>query len=177
MNAIKTGFFSIVLSCCLTAVAHADGREAGRFFDQHFGNLRQELQTAREEKKQGVFIMFEQDECPWCEKMTTTVMNQSAVQSYYRKHFRTLTIDIKGGTPLTDFSGKEMAERDFAFQHRVRATPVFMFFNLDGQPMVKYTGATRDATEFIWLAQFVVEGDYKNKAFTAYKRDKLAGKH
>lgn len=177
MNVIKAAFVSVVLSFCLAATAHADGRETGQFFDQHFGNLRDELQTAREEKKLGIFVMFEQDECPWCQKMMTTVMNQNAVQSYYRKHFRTLMIDIKGDTPLTDFAGKEMAEKDFAFQHRVRATPVFMFFNLDGQPMVKYTGATRDVTEFMWLGQFVVEGDYKSKAFTAYKRDKLAGKN
>ena len=60
--------------------------------------------------------------------------------------------DTRGDTMLTDFSGREMAEKDFAFkEHRVRATPVFIFFGLDGKPMLRYTGATRDVDEFLWL--------------------------
>jgi thioredoxin-related protein len=147
------------------------------FFDQSFGNLRDELAQATREGKAGVFVMFSDPDCPWCDKMKATVMNQPAVQGYYRGHFRVLHVDTRGDTTLTDFSGREMAEKDFAFrEHRVRATPVFIFFGLDGKPMQRYTGATRDIEEFLWLGEFVAGGAYKNSNFTAYKRARQADK-
>ena len=145
------------------------------FFHQSFGNLAEEAETARSEGKIGLFVMFDDPKCPWCAKMKATVLNQPAVQDYYRKHFRIIQVDTTGDTPLTDFSGREMAEKDFAFKvHRVRATPVFIFFDTHGRVLLRYTGITRSIREFLWLGEFVVNGEYKTKKFTAYKRERLA---
>ncbi len=145
------------------------------FFDQSFGNLQEERETARADGKSGLFIMFDDPDCPWCHKMKTTVLNQPRVQDYYRKHFRILRVDTRGDTLITDFEGREMAEKDYAFKvHRVRATPVFLFIGLDGRVIFRYTGATRNVEEFLWLAEYVVSGAYKNKNYTVYKRERLA---
>jgi thioredoxin-related protein len=107
--------------------------------------------------------------------MKETVLNQVAVQEYFRRHFRMLMVDTEGDTLITDFSGTEIAEKDFALKHnRVRATPVFAFFDLQGKLLTKYTGATRDPQEFLWLGEFVVDGHYRNTRFTKYKRKKRA---
>jgi len=141
------------------------------FFNQSFNNLEEELEIALEENKSGVFIMFSDKDCPWCLKMKTTIMNRVDVQEYYRKHFRLLTIDIRGDTMMTDFDGNEIYEKDFAFeQHRVRATPVFMFFDTSGKKTMRLTGIVRDAEEFLWLAEYVVDGEYQKTNFTKYKR-------
>ena len=145
------------------------------FFQQSFGNLPEELATARAERKLGIFVMFDDVDCPWCARMKATVLNQPAVQDYFRKYFRVLEVDKNGNVPITDFSGREMSQKDFAFKlHRVRATPVFLFFGLDGKVLLRYTGATKDAREFLWLGEFVVSGAYARTNFTAYKRDRLA---
>lgn len=162
--------------------AGAVGAEAPRdamqfFFHQSFNSLPDEVATARAEGQQGVFVMFMADDCPWCTKMKANVLNQPAVQDYYRKHFRLLLMDVNGDVPMTDFSGQEMSQKDFAFKHnRVRATPVFAFFDLDGKLMTRYTGATRDVEEFLWLGEYVVGGRWKTVNFTAYKRERGAGK-
>lgn len=141
------------------------------FFNQSFNNLEEELEIAAEENKSGVFIMFSDKDCPWCLKMKTTIMNRADVQDYYREHFRLLTIDIRGDTMMTDFEGNEIYEKDFAFkQHRVRATPVFMFFDTSGKKTMRLTGIVRDAEEFLWLAEYVVDGEYQKTNFTKYKR-------
>jgi thioredoxin-related protein len=54
----------------------------------------------------------------------------------------------------------------------VRATPVIMFFDLDGKPVARYTGATADVDEFMWLGQYVADGIYKDMPFTRYKRER-----
>ena len=63
--------------------------------------------------------------------------------------------------------------KDFAFKrYRVRATPVFAFFDLDGNYIkpARLTGATRDKEEFMLLGRYVVEGAYTEQPFTRYKR-------
>jgi len=72
---------------------------------------------------------------------------------------------------VTDFNGNPMTQKDFALkQFRVRATPVFAFFDLDGNLVARYTGATRDADEFMQLGRYVVDEAYKQTTFTRYKR-------
>lgn len=146
------------------------------FFHQSFNSLPDEVATARAEGKQGILIMFEHEECPWCIKMRQTVLNQPAVQDYFRTHFRVLAMRVNGDVPMTDFSGQEIPEREFAFkQQRVRATPVFIFFDLQGNVMTRFTGTTTPE-EFLWLGEFVTSGAWKTSNFTVYKRGRLATK-
>ncbi len=187
----------LALLLCLSSAGADDSRDGGggppsgtrveavpsgrdpmtHFFDQSFGNLKEELAQVKAEGKAGMFVMFSDPECPWCDKMKATVLNRPAVQDYYRRHFRNLHLDTRGDTVMTDFSGREMSEKDFAFkENRVRATPVFVFFGLDGKPMLRFTGVTADTEEFLWLGEFVVSGAYKNGNFTAYKRARRADK-
>ena len=143
------------------------------FFDQSLGNFSEELQVARDEGKAGILIMFEMDECPFCHRMKTRVLNQIEVQEYFKAHFLIYTVDIEGDVEITDFKGQPMKEKDFAFkQHKVRATPVFGFFDLDGNMVTRFTGATNSVEEFLWLGEFVVDEHYKETNFSRYKRQK-----
>lgn len=143
------------------------------FFNQSFGDYHEELNNAREQGKKGVLIMFEMDECPFCHRMKTTVLNRADVQQYYQQNFLVFSVDIEGDVEVTDFQGNPTTMKDFAFkQYRVRATPVFQFFDLEGQPIKggRYTGATQDADEFLLLGRFVAEGHYRDGNFTKFKR-------
>jgi thioredoxin-related protein len=102
--------------------------------------------------------------------MKTTVFNRPEVQVYFRAHFLIIPVDIWGDTLLTDFQGRTLPSKDFAFKvNRVQATPVIAFYDLDGRQVTKYTGATRDAAEFMLLGEYVVSGAYKRIDFTRYK--------
>jgi thioredoxin-related protein len=148
------------------------------FFDETFGNFQEELALARQDGKQGVLIFFEQQDCPFCHRMKTTVLNRPDVQDYYKKHFHIYSVDIEGDLEVTDFQGRTTTQKDFAFkQYNVRATPVFAFFDLEGKPVARFTGPTRDAREFLWLGAYVTEGHYRSETFTQFKRERqqLAG--
>jgi len=142
------------------------------FFQETFGDFQDELATAKEEGKQGVMVFFEMDDCPFCHRMKTTILNQTDVQKYFRQHFRIFSLDIEGDVTMTDFKGDSVSQKDFAFkQHRVRATPVIAFFDLDGKKIMNYTGATGSKDEFMLLGKFVAEGHYKKTRFTRFKRE------
>lgn len=146
------------------------------FFDQKLGDFKAELETAKKEGKQGILLMFEMDECPFCHRMKQTILNQSEVQDFYRKHFLIFSVDIKGDTAMTDFKGKETTEKKFALDNRVRATPVFAFFDLAGDPTTRFTGAAKDANEFLLFGKYVADGIYKKKdlPFAKYKQQQPA---
>lgn len=171
---VQTLFLKLVL-CFIAGAgfAYAQTRDVNTgFFQQSFGDLSEELETAKKEGKKGVFIMFDDKDCPWCAKMKATVLNQVKVQDYYRKYFRILRIDVNGDATIIDFKGNELTEKDFAEKTRVRATPVMVFYDLSGKPMHRYTGASRNVQEFMWLGEFVVEGNYKTQRFPVFKREK-----
>jgi thioredoxin-related protein len=151
-------------------------RDPGQyFFDSTFGDFAEELENAKSEGKKGILLMFEMDECPFCHRMKTTVLNQPEVQDYFKEHFLIFPVDIEGDVEVHDFEGNTMAQKDFALKsHRVRATPVFAFFDLDGTLVARYTGATGNTEEFLWLGEYVVQGHYKDRTFPVYKRERQA---
>lgn len=143
------------------------------FFNQSFGDFPEELARAREEGKKGILLFFEMDECPFCHRMKQTVLNQPRVQDFYRERFLSFVVDVGGDLEIIDFNGEHMSEKDFAFkQNRVRATPVFQFYNLEGEPVARFTGATSGVDEFLWLGEYVSEGHYQDMPFTRYKRER-----
>jgi thioredoxin-related protein len=142
------------------------------FFDLNFGDFEEELAAARDDSKLGVFVFFEMDDCPFCQRMQETILREAEVIEYFRQHFKNYRFDIMGGSPVVDFdgteydTGKELAEK----KYRVRATPVMIFFDLEGKPVARYTGPTSSKAELLMLAEFVVSGSYKDMPFTRYKR-------
>jgi thioredoxin-related protein len=174
---LKKAFTGVMLLMCLaysTTALSAAGRDPYKyFFDESWGNFQDELKNAREQGKQGILIFFEMDECPFCHRMKETVLNQPKVQAYFKKYFLNFAVDIEGDVEVTDFQGHSMTQKDFAFKsNRVRATPVFAFYDLTGKRVMRYTGATNGVQEFMWLGEYVVNGDYKKMPFTKYKREK-----
>ena len=169
----QLGRLSVLLALFLVHGLAQGASSAEDFFDQTLGDFGDELTAAREQGKTGILIFFEMDECPFCHRMRQTVLNRPEVQEYYREHFLTFPVDTEGDVEITDFQGNTMSQKDFAFkQHRVRATPVLAFFDLDGRLVKRYTGATADPQEFLWLGQYVVEGVYQQMSFTRFKRQK-----
>jgi len=156
-----------------TANSKNEIREWSEFFDESLDDLKEEKQVAKEENKKAILIMFEMDECPFCARMKRTVINKAKVQDYYRKNFRILSVDTEGDLELTDFNGKTTTQKDFSLkQNRVRATPVFQFYDLKGKPLKngRLTGVTRNAEEFLLLGKFIAEGHNKNMSFAKFKR-------
>lgn len=143
------------------------------FFNETWGDFSEELEKAKSEGKKGVLLFFEMDECPFCHRMKSTVLNQPEVQKYFREHFLNFSVDIEGDVELTTFKGETMLQKDFAFKvNRVRATPVFAFYDLEGEQVVRFTGATSSVEEFMWLGEFMEKGLYKEMRFTKYKRER-----
>lgn len=170
---ISVALFAALTLLATMAVAVEGSRDPHTyFFNETFGDYSEELQNARDANKKGIMIFFEMDECPFCHWMKINVLNRADIQNYYRENFLIFTVDIEGDVQITDFNGKAMSQKDFAFKEfRVRATPMLAFFDLDGKLVHRHTGRTSDAAEFMLMGRFVAEGKYKETKFARYKRE------
>ena len=171
------GFLSFLLIVSSVVCASTPRDPYQYFFEQNLGDLTEELETAIDDGKKGIFVFFEMDECPFCHRMKTTILNQSDIQDFFKKNFHSITIDIEGDLEIVDFEGNETTQKAFSSKTRVRATPVMAFYDLEGKQVVRYTGAASGAEEFKWLADYYLQGIYKikdkngrNIRFSKYKR-------
>ena len=132
-------------------------------------NLKDDLEDAKREGKY-LFIMFHQEGCPFCDKMRKVTFQDKGVQDYFTKHFYMVEIDIRGSNKVVDVDGKKMTERQFAHKYGVRLTPVFMFFDQQGNVVVKVPGYI-EPKEFILIGRYIVEGHYKNTNLVKFIRE------
>lgn len=164
-------FVLVLWFAMLSGLAQGETRDVHQyFFDQKLGDFKSDLANAKKEGKLGILLMFEQEDCPWCFRMKTTILNQSEVQDYFKKYFQIYHVDIKGDVTMVDFKGRETTEKKYSEENRVRATPVFGFIDLDGNMVFRFTGVAKDANEFLLVGRYVVEGAYKKQSFPVYKQ-------
>jgi len=165
----------LALALAFPAAASPPRDAATHFFDASFGDLKDELRLARAEGKRGLLLMYSAEDCPPCHRMKKTVLSEPRVQDYVRRNFRVLEIDYNGDVEMADPQGRTMRSKDYAQNvARIRRTPTFTVVGLDGVELARHQGATRDAEEFLWLAEYVVRGEHRKKDYDAYRRERLA---
>ena len=148
------------------------GQTSEDFFEDSVDDLQETLQEAKDSGKKGIFLFFEMDNCPFCARMEQNVLNQDEIIKVYKENFINLTVDIKGSIDMVDFDGTDTLQKKFAFKHKIRATPVQMFFDLNGKKIFKRTGYT-DAKTFLLMGRYITDGIYKKENFIKYKRRML----
>ena len=166
---IAAAFCAAVLSPWTAAAQN--WRDPGQhFFQPLLGDLTVELKQAAQEGKKGLLLIFEMDECPFCDRLHRTALREVAVQDYFRKHFAVFKIDLRGGTPLVGFDGRESTESGFSIQQKVRATPTSVFYDLSGKELTRFPGTPRDRQEFLQWGDYVVRGKYQSMSFVEFRR-------
>jgi len=172
INALQKYFLCLFLFLFLPNVFADNPRDPYQhFFNQTWGNFDEELQNARDSNKKAILIFFEIDGCPFCHYMKVNVLNQPEVQAYFREHFLNFAMDIEGDVEITDFQGVAMTEKHFSSKvNRVRATPVFAVFDLQGKRISRFIGRTSGVEEFMLFGKYIVEKEFEKMSFLKYKR-------
>ena len=160
-----------------TPARAAEARAADQhFFDLNTGDLRAEARDAKQAGKKAILFMFEQEGCPGCLYMKTRVLNRADVQAFYRQRFVSFSVDIFGAVPIRDFAGRDFTEKSYAQVLRVTGTPTFVFYDLEGNEIIRLVGPVKEPAEFILIGEFVSSGAYRSTKFADYKKSKVRQK-
>jgi len=140
------------------------------FFIQSFGDMQEELRSAREQRKQGILLFFAADGCRYCTAMLDGVLSQQKVQDWYRARFVSIAIDIHGDVDLKDFDGITLPEKVFAEHRRVFMTPTISFIDLDGAEIYRHTGMVKTGEEFLIMGEYIAGKHYFDTEFKTYAK-------
>ena len=164
---MKRLFSFILLSILLlgTSVVSAEYRE------ESIDNDYQSEIKVLAGKGKFLVLFFNQAGCPYCDKMRARVHPSAKVMEYFTSNFIMMESDIKGNLDVVMPDGTEGTERGFAKKIRVRATPVFIFYDKNGTAALRTTGFL-DSKRFYLAGKYVVEGVHKTgKSFFRYVQD------
>ena len=161
-------FLLATFSTLATGDDNRDPREY--FFTQSFGDLPEELETAREQGKQGILLFFEAEGCPYCLAMLKRVFNQKHVQDWYRKHFISIAIDIRGDVEIKDFDGITLPSKVFAEHRRAFMTPMLSFIDLSGMEIYRHLGMVKTPEEFLLMGEYIVGKHYFDTEFKVFAK-------
>lgn len=169
---VKRIWFAGVMACALVlALAWGPTTAQADYRAESIDNDYQgEIEVAAEEGKRLV-LFFHQAGCPYCDKMRARVHPAPEVMDYYSQHFVMMESNIKGNLDVVMPDGTETTEAKFARKIRVRATPVFVFYDQDGSQALRTTGYL-DEKQFLLAGKYVVDGVHKTgKSFFRYAQE------
>lgn len=65
---------------------------------------------------------------------------------------------------------REVLSRPFAKEQKVRGTPTFDFYGVDGGRLYRHVGGLFDPAEFLLLGRYAASGAHRSLTFSEYKR-------
>ena len=138
------------------------------FFTQSFGDLPEELQTAKEQGKHGLLLFFESEACSYCRSMLKNVFSQKHVQEWYRERFLSIAIDIHGDIEIKDFDGITLPSKVFSDHREVFLTPTVAFIDLHGAEVYRHQGMIRTPEAFLVLGEYIAGEHYFDTEFRVF---------
>ena len=170
-RAAQTILLAIALMMPLLAAGAGES-----FFSLNMGDLQSEAADAKREGKKALLLVFEQEGCPYCRAMRENIMSRKDVQTYYRGNFVALPVDIWSSVPIRDFANREQTEKSYSQSIKIKGTPTFVFYDLNGNEISRVFGVVETPEEFLLLGRYISSGAYKTRDFAQFKSQNLAKK-
>jgi len=161
-----------LLAALLVAIALLPATAAAsweRFFTLTLGDFPAELAEARAAGKHGVLFVYQQDPCPYCERMKAQILARPDVQRWFGERFTAFSIDVRGAADIVDFAGRRTTEGHFAREALVRGAPTIDFYDLQGKLLARVPGEVPDAPTFLALGEWVATGAHREQSFEQFR--------
>jgi len=173
----------LLLLLCLTACGAEAPPEKGAFkggkavvipafFKQSFLDIKADVDEATDENKR-VMVYFHQNSCPYCAKLVNENFTDPDIVAYMGKNIDAVDINMFGDRAVTDIDGNEYNEKEYAEKLKVWFTPTLLFFNAQGETILRVNGYY-PKDKFMAALQYVAEKQETKISFTDYYNQKFA---
>jgi len=131
-----------------------------------FLDIAEDAEAAADEGKH-LLMYFHLKGCPYCAKMAEENFSTSSYVDFLKDNFYVVEVDTRGDREVTLPDGEVFSEAEYADQLKVRFTPGILFFNGDGEQVLRVDGY-RSNEQFEPIVRFVAEEAYKEKTLHTY---------
>ncbi len=137
------------------------------WFKNSFLELSDDINEAVEAGKKGIIVYFGQKHCAYCQALIDKDFGQKDIESYTRKNFDVIPINIWGSNEVTTPDGQVMTEREYALREKANFTPSLIFYNEHGEKALMLRGFY-PPYKFRAAMEYVERGYYKEESFRNY---------
>ncbi len=138
--------------------------EQPTWFKNSFLDINEDIAEAKANGKR-LMLYFYQDGCPYCKKLFEDNFGQRSIADKTRNNFDVVTINIWGDREVT--MGEAMTEKAFAEKLKVMYTPTLIFFNEEGEAVLRANGYYHPG-KFNAALDYVLERHDRKESFAAY---------
>ena len=166
-------FFASAFSCHASNDISFDDRPLDEplvlpsWFKLSFLEIQDDIKEAKEKKKKGLIIYFGQKYCPYCKAHIEKNWGQKDIIQYTQKNFDVIAINVKGQRPVVAANGKTYTEKTFSALKKTNFTPSILFYNNQGQEILRLRGY-RPPYQFRAALEYVADEHYKKESFRNY---------
>ena len=165
----------------LSQLALAEGKVLGvrdmvkpPWWELSFLDIAEDAKAAAEEGKH-LLMYFHLKGCPYCAKMAEENFSTSAYIAFLKENFYVVDVDILGDRDVTLPDGDVITERKYADDLKVRFTPGLLFFNGEGELVLRVDGY-RSNGQFEPILRYVASRAYSSTSLHAYLAEDRAKK-
>ena len=137
------------------------------WFKLSFLEISDDIKEAKEKKKKGLIIYFGQKFCPYCKAHMEKNWGQKDIIQYTQKNFDVIAINVKGQRPVVAANEKTYTEKTFSALKKTNFTPSILFYNTQGQEILRLRGY-RPPYQFRAALEYVADEHYKKESFRNY---------
>lgn len=137
------------------------------WFKVSFLDLQEDLNEAVQHGKQGIILYFGQKRCAYCKAHLENNWGQKDILAYTHKHFDVIPINIRGQKEVIGMDGNGYTEKEFAIKYETNFTPSLVFFNREGNMVLRLLGY-RPPYHFRAALEYVADSHYQQEPFPDY---------
>jgi thioredoxin-related protein len=139
------------------------------FINNPFLELNQDLADARASGKQGLMVLYTTEGCSYCALFIEKSLGDPAIQAMIRKHFNAVGLEIFNDANMVGPDGKESTVKDFAKREGVMFSPTILFYDADGNRVLRITGYQAPA-RFKTSLSYVTGKHYQSESLADYAK-------
>ncbi len=137
------------------------------WFKKSFLELPEDISEALSNGKKGIIVYFGQKHCAYCKMLIDKDFGQKDIETYTRKNFDVIAINIWGSNEVITPDGQTMTEREYAIREHANFTPTLIYYDAQGKKLLMLRGYY-PPYKFRAAMEYVVEGYYREEPFRNY---------
>jgi len=145
-------------------IAHIDYPD---WFKETFYDLDDDIAEAGEEGKKGLMILFTTEGCSYCARFIDVSLGDPDLAARVQKDFVAVGMEIFDDKMMTTPDGESMPIKAFAKSRGAEFAPTLMFFDTDGQRVLKLPGY-QTPERFGIVLDYVSGGHYSKVSLRDY---------
>lgn len=143
------------------------------WFKTSFLDFKEDIAEAADNGKRFV-VLFHQDGCPYCNALVERNLSQKHIVDYIQQNFDVVAINMWGDRQVATVGGEQYTEKEFAQALKVQFTPTMLFFNEQGEVVLRLNGYL-PPDRFLVALKYVGEKKEKDMEYREYVAKNLTG--